>query len=73
MKKCTRVPTQVHTRKLDRLVSHINMKRAKLRHVNRHDYTGPLYERQRLDSYFAKHWRDTVNVPTIDLRRRTNG
>lgn len=70
-----RVPTQIHTRKLDRSVAHKNMERAKLRRVNKHDYvtyysmTGmPMQER--VDSYFAKHWRDTVNVPTIDLRRK---
>lgn len=34
----TRVPTQVHSRKIDRYVAHVNMKRAKLRHVNKHDY-----------------------------------
>lgn len=55
-----RVPTQVHTRKLDRLVSHKNMKRAGLRRVNKYE-----------PSYFAKHWKDTVDVPTIDLRRKT--
>ena len=66
-----RVPTQIHTRELDRLVAHKNMQRAGLRRVNKHDYSGPLWLRQRLDSYFAKNWRDTVNVPTIDLRRKT--
>lgn len=69
-----RVPTQIHTRKLDRSVAHRNMKRAGLRKVNKHDYatyktmTGMIME-ERIDSYFAKHWRDTVNIPTIDLRR----
>ena len=70
-----RVPTQVHTRKLDRLVAHKNMERAGLRRVNKHDYvtyktaTGmTMQEYQR--SYFAKNWRDTVTVPTIDLRRK---
>ena len=33
-----RVPTQIHTRELDRLVAHRNMKRAGLRRVNKHDY-----------------------------------
>ena len=71
----TRVPTQIHTRKLDRLVAHKNMERAKLRRVNKHDYatyytmTG-MPVSVRVDSYFAKHWRDTVTVPTIDLRRK---
>lgn len=66
----TRVPTQVHTRELDRLVAHKNMERAGIKHVNRHDYYGPLWERTIVSSYFAKHWRDTVNIPTIDLRRK---
>lgn len=66
----TRISTQVHTRRLDRAVAHKNMERAGLRRVNKHDYSGPLWMRQRLDSYFAKNWRDTVNVPTIDLRRK---
>ena len=69
VQKSIRVPTQVHTRELDRSVSHKNMERAGLRRVNKHDHSGPAYMRSRIDSYFAKHWRDTVNVPTIDLRR----
>lgn len=70
-----RVPTQVHTRKLDRCVAHRNMERAGLKKVNKHDYatyktfTGMTMQ-DYLPSYFAKHWRDTVNVPTIDLRRK---
>lgn len=66
----TYIPTQVHTRKLDRSVAHRNMKRAGLRRVNKHDYTGPLFMRTRIDSYFSTHWRDTVNVPTIDLTKK---
>lgn len=65
-----RVATQVHTRKLDRLVAHKNMERAGLKRVNKHDYYGPVWERTVIDSYFSKHWRETVNVPTIDLRRK---
>lgn len=74
--KSIRVPTQIHCRWLDRLVAHNNMKRAGLRHVNKHDYstyttfTG-MKVSERLDSYFSEHWRETVNVPTIDLRRKT--
>ena len=71
MAKIKRVPTQVHTRELDRSVAHQNMKRARLKKVNKHDYYGPMYLRTRVGSYFAKHWRDTVNVPTIDLRRKS--
>ena len=70
-KNNNRMPIQVHTRKLDRLVAHKNMERAGLKRVNKHDYSGPLFERNRIDSYFSQHWRDTVNVPTIDLRRTT--
>ena len=70
-----RVPTQVHTRKLNRLVAHRNMERAGIKRVNKHDYavyknmTGMTVQ-EYIPSYFAKHWRDTVNVPTIDLRRK---
>lgn len=73
MDKTTRVSTQLHTRELDRLVAHRNMKRAGLKRVNKHDYTGQAFARMRIDSYFALHWRETVNVPTIDLRRKVNG
>ena len=69
--KQDRTPVQIRTRKLDRLVAHKNMERAGLKRVNKHDYSGPLFERQRIDSYFSQHWRDTVNVPTIDLRRKS--
>lgn len=71
MNKSVRVPTQIHCRWLDRLVAHCNMKRAGLRKVNKHDYSGFAYNQTRIGSYFSKHWRDTVNVPTIDLRRKT--
>ena len=73
--KTIRTPTQVHTRKLNRLVAHRNMERARLKRVNKHDYatyktmTGMTIQKY-VPSYFAKHWRDTVDVPTIDLRRK---
>ena len=73
-----RVSKQIHTRKLDRSVAHRNMERAGLRKVNKHDYatyqtmTGMTVQ-EYIPSYFSKHWRDTVNVPTIDLRRKVNG
>ena len=75
MNTMTRVPIQIHTRKLDRLVAHRNMERVGIKHVNRHDYatyqtmTGMTVQ-EYIPSYFAKHWRDTVNVPIIDLRRK---
>lgn len=69
-----RVFCQVHTRKIDRGVAHHNMEIAGLKRVNKHDYakyqtmTGMIMQ-EYLPSYFAKHWRDTVNVSNIDLRR----
>lgn len=69
-KVAKRVPTQIHTRILDRLVAHQHMKRAGLKRVNKHDQYGPAWERVTTKSYFARHWRDTVNVPTIDVRRK---
>ena len=66
----TRVATQVHSREIDRYVAHVNMRRAKLKRVNKHDHTGPLYLRERIGSYFSKYWRDYINVPTVDLRRK---
>lgn len=75
MYKVVRVPIQVHTRKLDRSVAHRNMERAGLRRVNKHDYVtyqnmSGMTVQERIDSYFAKHWRETINVPTIDLRKK---
>lgn len=64
-----RVSTQIRCRWLDRLVAHTNMKRANIPHVNKHDYCGEKWNRTVVDSYFSKHWRDTVVVPTIDLRK----
>lgn len=70
-----RVFQQVHTRKLDRSVAHHNMEIADLKHVNKHDYvqyrtmTGMIVQEYQ-PSYFAKHWRDTVNVPTTIYSRR---
>jgi len=73
--KQLRVSTPVHTRRLDRLVAHKNMERVGIKHVNKHDYvqyitmTGMVVQEYQ-QSYFAKNWRDTVTVPTIDLRRK---
>ena len=71
-----RVPTRVHTRKIDRLVAHKNMERAGLKRVNKHDsytYTNGFGATVKVDngSYFSNHWRETANVPTIDLRRKS--
>lgn len=77
-KKSIRVPTQIRCRWLDRLVAHTNMKRAGLQHVNKHDYstyksmTGmTVMEYQ--PSYFSRHWRDTVDVVSTNVRRKKNG
>ena len=75
MQTIDRKHVQVHTRKIDRSVAHRNMERAGLKRVNKHDYvtyksmTGMIMQ-ERVDSYFAKHWRETVNVQTLDLRRK---
>ena len=39
-KKPKRVPTQVHTRKLDRNVARVQMKKLGIRHPNKHMATG---------------------------------
>lgn len=63
MTTCKRVSTRVRNRKLDRLVAHARMKKIGLKHVNKHDYneyitpTTGMRVQQRLDSYFAGHWR----------------
>lgn len=75
-KKTKRVPTQVHTRELDRSVAHHNMKRAKLKRVNKEEFTllkNPFggVTKSSSGSYFSNHWRDYINTSTIDLRRTT--
>ena len=52
-----RVFARVRTRKLDRSVAHARMKRAKLEQVNKHEN----FLRQKIDSYFSKHWREVAN------------
>lgn len=65
MQKTKRVPTQVHSRKLDRMVAHANMKRAGVRNINKCEYshyysiTGAVVS-NRLGSYFSKYWRHYV-------------
>ena len=61
-----RVFERVHTRKLDRSVAHVQMKKLGLTHVNKHDYSGPAVMRQRINSYFADHWKDE-KILTIDF------
>jgi len=74
MQVIKRVFTQIHTRKLDRSVAHRNMERSHIRHVNRHDYStyktmSGMTVQEYIPSYFARHWRDYVDIPTVDLRR----
>ena len=75
-KKSIRVPTRVHTRKIDRLVAHKNMERAGLKKVNKPNkttYKNAFGATETIDygSYFSRNWRATANVPTIDLRRKS--
>lgn len=61
-----RVFERVRTRKLDRSVAHARMARAKLEHVNKHDYsryqtmTGMIVS-NRIGSYFSTHWREVAD------------
>lgn len=70
-----RKSVQVHTRYLDRLVAHVNMKKKGIKHINKHDHSSfttfsGMTVTQIVPSYFARHWRDyTTSVPVIDLRR----
>jgi len=48
--KTKRVPTRVHTRKLDRSVAHAQMKKAGLVRVNDHSHG---------DSFFSRNWRES--------------
>lgn len=63
---------RVRTRKLDRSVAHERMKKAKMQHVNKHDYstyttmTGMTVS-ERLDSYFSQHWREVANEEMKDM------
>ena len=49
MQRTKRVPTRVHTRKLDRMVAHNKMKQAGVVKANNHKYG---------DSFLAEHWRE---------------
>lgn len=62
-----RVFERVHTRKLDRAVAHARMKKADLKHVNKHDYYGPMWERTRVGSYFSTHWREVANQEMLSM------
>lgn len=56
-------------RSLARSVAHVNMAKGGLKHVNRHDYTGPMYQRIIMDSYFARNWRDYITTDHRTKRR----
>ena len=51
--KTKRVPVQVHTRKLDRMVARKNMGKKGVTHINK--TKGDT-------SFFSKNWRDYVNA-----------
>lgn len=51
MNKKKRVATQVHTRKLDRMIAHKNMSKYGFSKVNKNKAAG---------SYFAKQWRKYI-------------
>lgn len=51
--KVRRVSTQVHTRKLDRMVAKNNMKKRGIVHINKDGADG---------SFFANNWREYITV-----------
>lgn len=53
MSRTKRVATQVHTRKLDRMVAHRNMENKGIGHINKDKADG---------SFFANNWRKYVSV-----------
>ena len=69
MQKVIRIPTRVHTRKLDRNVARERMKRAGIRHMNKtypQEFVNAFGCRYivRDRSYFAENWVQTAgNLP----------
>lgn len=53
MSRVKRAVTQVHTRKLDRMVARRNMEKKGIRQINKDKADG---------SFFANNWREYVNV-----------
>ncbi len=47
--KTKNVPTQVHTRKLDRMVARENMKKLGIVHINK-------------NNFFANNWRNYITI-----------
>ena len=65
MQKVIRIPTRVHTRKLDRNVARARMKRNGIKHMNKtypQSFTSPFGGQNiiRDRSYFAENWRSTT-------------
>lgn len=65
--KYRRVPTQVHTRKLDRLVAHNVMDENGYKHANKHDYNtyrtmSGMVVQERIGSFFSKNWRSAAEA-----------
>ena len=65
-KKYRRVPTQVHTRKLDRMVARNVMEENGNKHINKHDYNtyhtmSGMVVQERIGSFFSKNWRSAAN------------
>ena len=64
-KEYRRVPTQVHTRKLDRMVAHNVMYENGFKKVNKHDYNtyrtmSGMTVQERIGSFFSKNWRSVA-------------
>lgn len=62
-----RVPTQVHTRKLDRMVAHNVMEKNGYKQVNKHDYNtyrtmSGMTVQERIGSFFSKNWRSAAEA-----------
>ena len=52
-KKDKRVPTQLHTRKLDRMVARNNMEKKGITHFNKDGVNG---------SFFSRFWRSYAGI-----------
>ena len=66
-KEYRRVPTQVHTRKLDRMVAHNVMEKNGFKKVNKHDYNtyrtmSGMTVQERIGSFFSKNWRSAAEA-----------
>lgn len=64
-KEYRRVPTQVHTRKLDRMVAHNVIHENGYKKINKHDYNtyrtmSGMTVQERIGSFFSKNWRSAA-------------